>query len=97
MKIDDFINKVIIEKETQRRFLLYDITAPIIEYVEESFYDDGPATIYRYHTKDGGHFLTGDLVFEDTELTEPFKKAYERHCQSEDGCWELYCYWSEII
>lgn len=93
MELKDFIGKIVIHPQTNKRYKLYEITAPVIEVVAEKLADLGVCMIYRYPTINGDPISTGALVFEDAALTAPFKAAYDAHCLSEDGRWEEYDYW----
>ncbi|MBE6728593.1 MAG: hypothetical protein E7562_08130 [Ruminococcaceae bacterium] len=93
MEIKDFIGKTVISAETQRRYQIFEITAPTIEVIEPEPNDNGVRRAYRYHTINGDPFSSGALIFEDETLLEKFIAAYDEHCRSKDGRVEEYMYW----
>ena len=93
MQISDFIGKVVIEAESQKRYVLKEITSPYIAAREEQVHENGRSGSYIWPTINGDPITTGTLVFEDLSLTEPFKKAYSAYCHSRDAYWEEYGYW----
>lgn len=93
MTVKDFIGKRVIGAKTGRRYILSRITAPYISVKEESADKNGNHPTYRFECINGDPFSLGSLLFEDSSLAAPFKKAYEEHCQSKDRYWENYEYW----
>lgn len=93
MQISDFVGKAVIEAKSKKRYILKEITSPYITVSEEQTNENGYRSSYRWSTINGDPITTGTLVFEDTSLTEPFKKAYDTYCHSKDAYWEEYGYW----
>ena len=93
MELKDFIGKVVISVKSGRRFELSSITAPEIEARTEKPDRFGHHACYCWETINGDPISNGILVFEDESLTEPFKKAYDAYCRTEDAYWENYGYW----
>ena len=93
MQLKDFIGKIVISTQTKDRFYLHEITAPEIRVLSLKRRPDGYRDSYLFKTVNGDPFSTGRLIFEDASLTQPFLKAYDEHCRSEDGYFELYEYW----
>ena len=93
MELKAFIGQVVISTSTKRRFLLESITAPEIRVVSKEPGTSGYPEHYAYRTINGDPFSTGALVFENPELTEPFKAAFEAYNRTEEARWESYGYW----
>jgi hypothetical protein len=91
MDIKNFIGKVVIEKESGKRFILKEITSPYIAVKEESNINSGISIIYD--TINGDPIQKGILVFEDKTLTAQFLTAYEAYCHSQDAYYEEIGYW----
>ena len=93
MELKDFIGKIVIRASDKKRLFITEITAPEIEAqtVEKDSY--GHYTCYCWETINGDPITNGYLVFEDESLTEPFKKAYDAYCRTEDAYWENYGYY----
>ncbi len=93
MELKEFINKVVVNTTTNRRFLLQEITEPEIKVMTVEPDERGIYTWYAYRTINGDPFATGRLVFEDPALAEPFREAYDAYCKTEDAYWESFDYW----
>ena len=93
MQLKDFIGKVVISTYTKRRFFITEITAPKICAVTTTPEAHGRCGSYAWRTINGDPFTNGDLVFEDPSLLEPFKRAFDAYCRTEDAYWENYDYW----
>ena len=93
MELKDFVGKVVISTKTNRRFYLREITSPKIGAVTVAPDADGHHAFYSWNTINGDPFSIGSLVFEDKSLLEPFLKAYDAYCHTEDAWWEDYGYW----
>lgn len=93
MEIKDFIGKVVVSVATKRRFFICEITSPeiIVQTTEPDA--NGHHTRYCWKTINGDPITNGELVFEDSSLTEPFKAAYDAYCRTKDAYWEEYGYW----
>lgn len=93
MELNDFIGKNVIRASDKKRLFVTAITAPEIkaQTVETDTY--GQHTCYCWRTINGDPFSNGYLIFEDSSLLEPFKKAYNAYCRTEDAYWEEYGYW----
>ena len=93
MELKDFIGKTVIRVSDKKRLFITKITSPEIEAqtVEKGVY--GQHTCYCWETINGDPITNGYLLFEDQSLTEPFKKAYDAYCRTEDAYWEEYGYW----
>jgi|GEM_PF-1672560 len=94
MEIKDFIGKTVVDPKTNKKYVIYEITSPLIETSLPEPPQTGSRIVYRYHTINGDPFSSGELVFEDASLLAPFLKAYDTHCRSEEGRMEEYEYWS---
>ncbi len=93
MELREFIDRVVIGAKTKRRYILYRITAPVIEVATEQPDAGGQHRHYSYNTINGDPISNGTLVFEDPTLTEPFKKVYGAYSRTKDAYWEDYGYW----
>lgn len=93
MELKDFTGKVVVSAESKKRYVLRRITAPCIEVSTVEKDARGNCASYCWSTINGDPFSNGVLIFEDTSLTEPFKKAYEAYSHSKDAYWENYGYW----
>ena len=93
MALSQFIGKTVISASTNKRYRLHSITSPYIDVKSEEPESNGYLSHYRFNCINGNPISNGDLIFEDRNLTEPFKKAYSAHCRSMDGYWEDYGYW----
>ena len=93
MEIKDFKGKVVIGRNSRRRYILYAITSPYIEAVAETPNESGVYTHYRWNTINGDPISNGTLIFEDEALKQPFIDAYNAFCHSSDAYWENYGYW----
>ncbi len=93
VELKDFIGAIVIAPRTNKRFALREITSPEIGVVSETPGISGCPEHYVYRTINGDPFSTGALVFENPELTEPFKSAYKAYCRTEDAYWDSYGYW----
>ncbi len=93
MELKDFIGKIVIRASDKKRLFLTKITAPEIktQTVEQNLYGHHPC--YCWETINGDPFTNGYLIFEDSSLTEPFKKVYDTYCHTEDAYWENYEYY----
>lgn len=93
MELKDFIGKIVVRASDKKRLFITEIKAPAIEAqtVEKGVY--GHYTCYSWETINGDPITNGYLVFEDRTLTEPFKKAYDAYCRTEDAYWENYEYY----
>jgi hypothetical protein len=92
MEIKDFIGKVVIERQSQKRYVLSEITSPYIAAKAEVSTSSGRGN-YIWGTINGDPFTNGVLKFEDSSLAEPFRVAYTAYCRSKDAYWEDYGYW----
>lgn len=90
MELKDFLGKVVICIDSGERFRLDRITSPEIIVESEKLNSYGYHEHYAYERNP---IANGYLVFEDPALKEPFCKAYEAYCHSEEGRWETYGYW----
>lgn len=70
MDIKKFIGKVVIEKESGKRFILKEITSPYIAVKEENNINAGISIVYD--TINGDPIKRGVLEFEDKTLTAQF-------------------------
>lgn len=93
MELKDFIGAIVIAPGINKRFAIREITAPEIGVVSEKPGISGYPEHYVYRTMNGDPISTGALVFENPELTEPFKAAFNAYCRTEDAYWESYDYW----
>ena len=93
MELKNFIGKVVVSTNTQKRYTLWEITAPYISVRTEKPGENGYHSYYSWETISGDPISRGILVFEDAALTEPFKAAYEAYSHTEDAYWERYGYW----
>lgn len=93
MELKDFIGQVVISAATNRRFKVTRITAPEIKVASEKPGTSGYPAHYVYPTVNGDPISTGELVFENPALKEPFQAAFEAYCRTEDARWENYGYW----
>ena len=93
MDFKNFIGKAIISTSTKTRYILTKVTAPEICAKTEKPNSSGYPSHYVWETINGDPFTNGHLVFENSSLNEPFKKAYEEYCRSQDAYWEEYGYW----
>ena len=93
MQIKDFIGKVVISTESKERYVLTEIKAPEIAVRTEKPNEHGYCSCYCWETINGDPISNGDLVFEDSSLTEPFKAAYRAYCSTENAYWENYGYY----
>ena len=93
MELGQFIGKIVISTSTNKRYRLHRITSPYIDVESEQPNSSGYPSHYRFDCINGDPITNGNLVFEDQNLTEPFKKAYSDYCRSMDGYWEDYGYW----
>ena len=93
MELKNFIGKIVIRASDKKRLYITEITAPEIkaQTVEKGVY--GHHTCYSWETINGDPITNGYLIFEDESLTEPFKKAYDAYCRTEDAYWENYGYY----
>ena len=93
MELKNFIGKTVIRTSDNKRMVLTEITSPKIgaKTVELGMY--GQPHHYCWETIGGDPFSNGYLVFEDASLAEPFRKAYDAYCRTEDAYWESYGYW----
>ena len=93
MELKDFIGKIVIRASDKKRLFITEITAPEIEAQTVKPEAHGYHTCYCWGTINGDPITNGYLIFEDESLTEPFKKAYDAYCRTEDAYWENYGYW----
>lgn len=93
MELKDFIGKVVVGSESGKRYMLRRITAFSIEGYTVEKDARGYHASYCWSTINGDPISNGVLIFEDTSLTEPFKKAYEAYSYTKDAYWENYGYW----
>ena len=90
MNINEFVGKVVVSTESKRRFVLTNITAIEITAREENLNERGVYDTYSWGTANSNPVSRGQLVFEDTSLTEAFIKAFETYSNSAKGRWERY-------
>ena len=93
MEIKDFIGKVVVSTKTKTRYILTGVTSPEISAKTVDVNSSGYPSNYVWETINGDPFTNGYLVFEDATLNEPFKKAYNEYCRSEDARLEEWIYW----
>lgn len=93
MVLKDFIGKVVVRPDTKRRYFITGITSPEFRVQEIDPDINGYRKCYCYRTINGDPITNGYLAFEDTRLTEPFKRVFNAHSRSENGYWEEYDYW----
>ena len=93
MELKSFVGKVVISAEPKRRYVIRRITAFSIEGSAVEKDARGYHASYCWSTINGDPISNGVLTFEDTALTEPFKKAYEAYSHTEDAYWENVGYW----
>lgn len=93
VELHAFVGQVVISSATHRRFLIKKITAPEIHVVTEVPGTSGYPEHYAYGTINGDPISAGLLVFENRELTKPFKEAFEAYSHTEDAYWENVGYW----
>lgn len=93
MELKEFVGQVVVASATKRRFVLKEINAAEIGVVSQQPGPSGYPEHYVYRTINGDPISNGALVFENPALTEPFKKAYEAYCHTEEARWECYDYW----
>ncbi len=93
MELKDFIGKTVIRTSDKKRFFITSITSPEIKAQTVKPEANGHHYCYCWKTINGDPFTNGKLVFEDTGLLEPFKKAYSAYCRTKDAYWEEYGYW----
>lgn len=96
MELKDFIGKRVVNTVTGKKYLLYEITSPVIEVSECELEDNGTLKVYRYPTINGDPFSQGKLTFEEPSLDLPFRLAYDEHCRSESGRYEEIGYWMRM-
>ena len=93
MELKEFIGKIVIRASDKKRLFITEITAPEIEAQTVLPEAHGYHSCYCWETINGDPITNGYLIFEDESLTEPFKKAYDAYCRTEDAYWENYGYW----
>ena len=93
MDIKDFIGKVVIHRETKKRYLISEIHASYIDVKSEKPNSSGHYSTYRWGSINGDAISNGDLILEEEHLTEEFKNAYNAHCRSKKGYYEDIGYW----
>lgn len=91
MDIKKFIGKVVIEKESGKRFILKEITSPYIAVKEENNINAGISIVYD--TINGDPIKRGVLEFEDKTLTAQFLATYDEYCHTQDAYYEEIGYW----
>lgn len=96
MELKEFIGKVVVKAGSKRRFYLREITAPCIGITSVDPEPNGYPVSYSYRTINGDPFSKGTLLFEEPDLLEPFKEAYNLYCRTEDARWENYHYWLSV-
>ena len=90
-----FIGKTVISTKTKNRFVLTKIHAAYICVGSEELNQYGTRSGYMFKTDGEDPFTSGELHFEDTALTELFKKEYRDYCRSEEGRSEAWLYWMQ--
>lgn len=93
MELQMFIGKTVISAAQKERYRIHRITAPYIDVVTENSNSSGYPSHYRFECINDDPISSGELIFEDESLTEPFKKAYAAHCGSKNGYCEDCGYW----
>ena len=93
MELKDFIGKIVIRASDKKRLFITEITSPKISAQTVEKGEFGYPACYSWDTINGDPITNGYLVFEDPSLTEPFKKAYDAYCRTQDAYWEEYGYW----
>ena len=93
MELKEFIGQVVFTRDSKRRFLIKEITAPEICIVSEKPGISGYPEHYAYQTINGDPITNGSLVFENPALKEPFIEAFEAYSHTEDARCERYFYW----
>ncbi len=93
MELKEFIGKPMLKTHTKERCFLHQITSPNIVVVMEKPGSTGYPQYYSYRSTNSDPVSQGYLEFEDPSLKEPFIRAYDAYCRSEEGRWEAYDYW----
>ena len=93
MEVRDFVGKTVICSSTKERCRLERITSAYIDVATERPNTSGYLSHYRFECTSVDPISSGTLVFEDTSLTELFKKAYEEYCYTGNAYYENYGYW----
>ena len=95
MKLKDFLGKVVMGKDSKKRYVLTKIDGVFISAREEAPNKLGTYTSFRWATgtTPGSNAITnGTLVFEDTALKDAFTKVYEEYFYT-DGRHDQYFYY----
>lgn len=90
---DDFIGKVIISDQTNRRYTLYQITSSYIDVKSIEPNESGYHPHYRFEFMSKDPITEGRLCFEDVSLKESFIKVFNDYSHSKEAYWEDYGYW----
>ncbi len=96
MVLQDFIGKVVMKAHNHERFVISELDGAGISIRSEKPGSHGCFSYYFYETGTASYneaVSNGYLLFEDSTLTEPFKRIYNKYCCSEDGRWDRYIYW----
>ena len=93
MELKEFIGKIVIRASDKKRLFIAEITAPEVKAQTALPEAHGYHTCYCWETINSNPITNGYLIFEDESLTEPFKKAYDAYCRTEDAYWENYGYY----
>jgi len=93
LEIKDFIGKVVIDSSTGKRYVLSEITSPLLKVQVEQPDANGYRSGYCFPTINGDPISNGTLLFEDPTLTDPFKEAYNAYCRTEAAYYEEIGYW----
>ena len=93
MELESFIGKVVVSSKTKKRYVIYKITSPEILVRDELPDENGNRKCFGFATINTDPITNGALMFEDKNLTEPFKMAFSDYCHSSDAYWEELGYW----
>ena len=95
MNKQNYIGKIVISSKTKKRYVLTKIHAAYISVGSEELNQYGTRSSYMFKTDNGDPFTSGSLCFEDSMLSEAFKREYADYCRSEDGRAEAWIYWMQ--
>ena len=93
MDIQAFIGKAVIIAGTKIKCVLTEITSPYIQVKTKAPNSSGYPSTYRFETVNGDPFTNKLLIFEDSNLLEPFMKVYKEYCRTKDAYYEEIGYW----
>ena len=93
MDIKDYIGTDVIIEKTKTSCVLTEITAPYIQVQTKATNSSGYLSTYRFETVNVDPFTNNLLIFEDSNLLEPFMKAYKEYCHTKNAYYEEIGYW----